>query len=91
MLMAFGSALENRRMFNRNLEIADEPPDAALARYLQHIWPHLAHEAGTLRGLCCLFGLHLWAQPDFSAVASRRTIHFCLGCSAVEIDGVRYS
>jgi hypothetical protein len=78
-------------MFNRNVEIAAESPDAELARNLQRFWPHRAHEAGTLRGLCCLLGLHLWAQPDFSAHASRRNIRFCLGCSAVEIDGTRYS
>jgi len=78
-------------MFPRNSELSADPADAQLARSLQRLWPHRAHEAGTLRALCCLLGLHLWAQPDFSALASRRSIRFCLGCSTVEIDGVPYS
>ncbi len=78
-------------MSPRNPEHIADSADAQLAYYLQRFWPHRDHEAGTLRALCCLLGLHLWAQPDFSALASRRNIRFCLGCSTVEIDGVRYS
>ncbi len=78
-------------MMNRNPEIAAESPDAALARYLQRFWPHREHEAGTLRSLCCFLGFHFWAQPSYSALASRRSIRFCRWCPTVEIDGTRYS
>ena len=78
-------------MFERNSEPETESRDAQLARYLQRFWPHRAHEAGVLRNLCCFLGLHLWAQPDYSSLASRRTIRFCHWCNTVEIDGVRYS
>jgi len=78
-------------MPDKNLELAPVSPDAELARYLQRFWPHRAHEAGALRNFCCLLGLHLWAQPDYSSLASRRSIRFCRWCDTVEIDGVRYS
>ena len=78
-------------MSNHNPEFAAESPDAKLAHSLQRLWPHRAHEAGTLRNLCCLLGFHLWAQPDYSLRASRRSIRFCCWCDSVEIDGVRYS
>ena len=78
-------------MKNRNPEWAVESPDAELARTLQRLWPHRVHEAGTLRNLCCLLGFHLWAQPNYSALAARRRILFCRWCSTVEIDGVRYN
>lgn len=77
-------------MSDRNSEFAVESPDAKLARYLQRFWPHRTHEAGTLRNICCLLGFHLWAQPDYSSLASRRSIRFCRWCDSVEIDGVRY-
>jgi hypothetical protein len=66
-------------------------PDAELAAYLRRFWPHRVHESGTLRNLCCALGFHLWAQPDYSALTSRQSIRFCLWCSTIEIDGVRYS
>jgi len=66
-------------------------PDAELAAHLRRFWPHREHESGMLRALGCLLGFHLWAQPDYSALVSRRSIRFCRWCSAVEIDGVRYS
>jgi hypothetical protein len=44
-----------------------------------------------LRNLCCFLGFHLWAQPDYSSQAPRRTIRFCRWCPMVEIDGTRYS
>ena len=78
-------------MFNKNPEFAAESPDAELARSLQRFWPHRAQEAGLLQNFCCLLGLHLWAQPDYSRLASRRNIRFCHWCSTVEIDGTRYS
>ncbi|HEY6489683.1 MAG: hypothetical protein WCC26_07900 [Terracidiphilus sp.] len=65
--------------------------DAELAAHLQRFWPHRAHESGALRALCCFLGFHLWAQPDYSALVSRRSIRFCCWCSTVEIDGVDYS
>ena len=78
-------------MPHKNPEFVAESPDAELARYLQRFWPHRVHEAGTLRNLGCLLGFHLWAQPDYSSLASRRSIRFCRWCNSVEIDGVRYS
>src|ERR1700743_1696145 len=78
-------------MKNKNSELAVEAPDAELARTLQRFWPHRVHESGTLRNLCCLLGFHLWAQPDYSAFASRRDIRFCCWCASVEIDGTRSS
>jgi hypothetical protein len=78
-------------MFDKNSECLIESPDAELARYLQRFWPHRSHEAGTLRNLCCLLGFHLWAQPDCSSLAPRRSIRFCRWCPMVEIDGARYS
>lgn len=67
-----------------------DSPDAELAGYLQRFWPHRNHESGTLRALGCFLGFHLWAQPDYSALASRRNIRFCRWCPTVEIDGIRY-
>ncbi|HUN86226.1 MAG TPA: hypothetical protein VMU48_17740 [Terracidiphilus sp.] len=75
-----------------NKKSADfDSPDTELARYLQNFWPHRSHESGTLRSICCRLGLHLWAQPDYTSVAPRRQIRFCLWCPTVEIDGKRYS
>ncbi|HSZ18122.1 MAG: hypothetical protein WBV28_19210 [Terracidiphilus sp.] len=65
--------------------------DAKLAAYLQSFWPHRSHESGTFRNLACLFGFHLWAQPNYASLAPRRSIRFCRWCSCVEIDGTRYS
>lgn len=78
-------------MSHENHELVADSPDAQLARYLQRLWPHREHESGAFRALCCLLGFHSWAQPNYSAQASRRSIRFCLSCSAVEIDGTRYS
>jgi len=78
-------------MLDRNPEFVAESPDAELARSLQRLWPHRVHEAGTLRNLCCLLGFHLWAQPSYSSLVSRRCIRFCRWCATVEIDGIRYS
>jgi hypothetical protein len=75
----------------KNPEIVAESPDARLAAYLQRFWPHRSHEAGALRNLCCALGFHLWAQPDYSSQAPRRSIRFCRWCPMVEIDGTRYS
>ena len=63
---------------------------AQLVRTLQRMWPHREHESGALRSLMCLFGLHLWLQPDYSAIAQKRAVRFCLWCSCVEIDGQVY-
>jgi hypothetical protein len=38
----------------------------------------------------CLIGLHLWLQPDYSAVAPKKAVRFCHWCSCVEIDGQVY-
>jgi len=65
-------------------------PDEQLARTLQRLWPHRTHESGALRSFLCLLGVHRWAQPDYTSVAPRRSIRFCLSCSTVEIDGIRY-
>ena len=69
---------------------AAEPAVAQSLKYVPKA-AEIAHEAGTLRNLCCLLGFHLWAQPDYSAHAARRSIRFCCWCDSVEIDGVRYS
>lgn len=74
----------------QNPEFTLPSPDEQLARSLQKLWPHRTHESGVLRNLLCFFGLHLWTQPDYRSHASRRSIRFCLWCSAVEIDGVCY-
>jgi hypothetical protein len=63
---------------------------AQLVRTLQSMWPHREHESGALRALMCLIGLHLWLQPDYSAVAPKKAVRFCHWCSCVEIDGQVY-
>jgi hypothetical protein len=78
-------------LFTNKPQTIPDSPDAELAAYLQRFWPHRAHESGVLRSLCCMLGFHLWAQPDYSALVSRRNIRFCRWCPAVEIDGIRYS
>ncbi|HLY43435.1 MAG TPA: hypothetical protein VKR52_19640 [Terracidiphilus sp.] len=65
-------------------------PDEQLARTLQRLWPHRKHEGGTWRAFLCLLGLHRWAVPDYTSIATHRSIRFCLSCSTVEIDGVFY-
>jgi hypothetical protein len=77
-------------MSDRNLDLTADSPDAQLAAYLQRFRPHRSHEAGTFGNLCCLLGFHLWAQPDYASLASRRSIRFCCWCPMVEIDGTRY-
>jgi len=64
---------------------------AQLARTLQRMWPHREHESGVLRTMACGLGMHLWLQPDYSKLAPRQAVRFCLWCSSVEIDGKRYS
>jgi hypothetical protein len=65
--------------------------DAELAKSLQRLWPHRAHESGAFRSMLCLLGLHHWLQPNYSAIAPRRNIRFCHWCTSVEIDGTSYS
>lgn len=78
-------------MTEERISAIQDSSDAQLARYLQGFWPHRAHESGTLRNICCWLGFHLWAQPDYTSIAPRRQIRFCLWCPAIEIDGQRYS
>lgn len=65
--------------------------DAELAKSLQRLWPHRAHESGALSSLFCLLGFHHWLEPDYSGIARRSSIRFCQWCTSVEIDGTRYS
>jgi hypothetical protein len=68
----------------------DKAEDAQLAMSLQRMWPHREHESGVLRTLMCWLGMHLWLRPDYTGVARRRNVRFCLWCSCVEIDGRLY-
>lgn len=61
-----------------------------LVRSFQRMWPHREHESGGMRALMCWLGMHLWLQPDYSAIVPRRAVRFCLWCSCVEIDGRVY-
>lgn len=67
-----------------------QPEEAQLAKSLQRMWPHREHESGVLRKLMCCLGVHLWLRPDYSRIAPRRPVKFCLWCSCVEIDGRVY-
>jgi hypothetical protein len=78
-------------IFAKKDHVCQPFPDAGLAAQMQRLWPHRGHESGTFRNLCCLLGFHLWVQPDYSSLASRRRIHFCRWCPAVEIDGIPYT
>ena len=70
----------------------DSTEDVAhLARSLQRMWPHREHESGALRSIMCRLGIHLWLQLDYTGIAPKRAVRFCLWCSGVEIDGRRYS
>lgn len=65
--------------------------EAQLTKTLQRMWPHREHESGVLRTMMCGLGMHLWLQPDYSGIAPRRAVRFCLWCSCVEIDGKKHS
>jgi len=52
------------------------PEEAQLALSLQRMWPHREHESGILRQLMCVFGVHLWLQPDYTAFARRNSVRF---------------
>ena len=71
--------------------MADDSTDAQLIRSLQKMWPHRVHESGVLRAMLCALGMHFWLQPDYSGIAPKRAVKFCLWCSCVEIDGRRHS
>lgn len=78
---------------NEDLAMHWEEPhseEMQLARSLQRMWPHREHESGTLRSLMCFLGLHLWLAPDYTSIARRRNVRFCLWCSCVQIDGRVY-
>jgi hypothetical protein len=66
------------------------PEEEQLVRSLQQMWPHREHEFGVLRQLMCSLGLHLWLQPDYTAFTRCNSVHFCLWCSSVEINGRIY-
>ncbi len=69
---------------------SDMTADAQLARNLQKMWPHRTHESGIWRTLLCWLGMHLWLEPNYTALAPKRAVRFCLWCERVEIDGRQY-
>jgi len=66
------------------------PEEAQLARSLQRMWSDSVLDQSPLRALLCWLGLHLWLQPDYTALTRHNSIRFCPACSSVQINGRIY-
>lgn len=64
--------------------------DYEVAVQAARLWPNRKHEASSLLGLFCHFGIHRWRRLNLSRIMPTKNILHCFWCSKVKVDGVVY-